>query len=322
MGNAQLHLLLKITQSKNGQLPREAWLTQCEGVLAGGVCFNPNTFAMNITYTEVKPSAVLQPYIDCYWLQKFTDTEGQTSPVQRCPPFGTVELIIHLDDTCCDVLFDGNWQKLPRIFFAGMYRDSVLWRSPGNSRKFGIRMKPEALYMLINMPASKLYRDYTALDNLEARQLDSFASKLSEESVTFDEAIAQTEAYLKERLLNNGNCDNYFVRAANLMRSARGGISVEELSSKLSVSPRQLQRVFKDELGASPKTYGRIIRFSNAYKHMYQLEETGGWAGLSYHFGYADQAHFIREFKEFSGLIPNVMLHNAGQIFGRTDIAV
>lgn len=277
---------------------------------------------MNITYTEVQPSAALQPYIDCYWLQQFTETDGQTSPVQRCPPFGTVELIVHLDDTCCDVFFDGRWQKLPRIFFAGIYRDTVLWRSPGNSRKFGIRMKPEALYALLNMPASKLYSDYTAIDNLEAGPLESFALRLSEQSGTFENAIAQTDAYLQERLLNQNSVDNYFVRAANLMRSARGGITIEEVSSQLAVSPRQLQRVFKDQLGTSPKTYGRIIRFSNAYKQMQHLQETGGWAGLSYYLGYADQAHFIREFKEFSGQIPNVMLHDDGQIFGKTGIAV
>lgn len=277
---------------------------------------------MNITYTEVQPSAALQPYIECYWLQQFSETGGQISPVQRCPPMGTVELIVHLDDTCCDVLFDGQWQKLPRIFCAGLYRDSVLWRSPGNSRKFGIRMKPETLYMLLDMPASKLYSDFTAIDNLEAGHLEAFALRLSEESASFEDTIDKAEAYLKERLLNRESVDNYFVRAANLMRSARGCITIEEISAKLAVSPRQLQRVFKGELGTTPKTYGRIIRFSNAYKQMYHLQETGGWAGLSYHFGYADQAHFIREFKEFSGVIPNVMLHDNGQVFGKQDIAV
>lgn len=311
----------KITQSKNGQSLPKVYLNLCERVVRD-VCFQSKVFVMNITYAEVQPSAALQPYIDCYWLQQFTETAGQTSPVQRCPPFGTVELIIHLDDTCCDVLFEGQWQKLPRIFFAGMYRDSVLWRSPGNSRKFGIRMKPEALNALLNMPASKLYSDYTAVDNVGEGKFKDFALKISEKSGTFEEAVTLTEDFLKEILLNHGNYNSYFVKAANLMRSAKGGISIEEVSAKLAVSPRQLQRVFKEQLGTTPKTYGRIIRFSNVYKQIYSLDRNGGWAGISHDFGYADQAHFIREFKEFSGLIPNAMLHDNGQIFGKTNIAV
>ncbi len=276
---------------------------------------------MNITFREIEPSARLKPFVDCYWLQQFSNTGGEISPVQRCPPFGTVELIVHLDDNCCDVLFDGKWQKLPRIFVAGMYRDSILWRSCGNSRKFGIRLNPEVLSLLFNVPAAKLYSDYTEIDNFGMPGVASFAEQLCE-TKTLEEAVLKTEEYLTERLLAQNVSDSRFVQAVSIMRSSKGSITVEQVSSALSVSPRHLQRVFKDELGASPKTYGRIIRFSNAYKLMQQLDETGGWAGLSYYLGYADQAHFIREFKEFSGLIPNVMLHDDGQIFGKQDIAV
>lgn len=271
---------------------------------------------MNICYREIQPSPELGLYVDCYWLQSFTNTAGETSPTQRCPPFGTVELIVHLDDNRCDVLFDNMWQKLPGVFLAGLYRDTVLWRSPGDSRKFGIRLKPEALHSLFKMPAAALYNDYTPLDTIGLRQAVSFADSLMG-IPELEQIITKVEIYLKEQLLKHRHESNYFIEAANLMRNAKGGISVEEVSNRLSVSPRQLQRVFRDQVGTTPKTFGRIIRFSNAYKEMQNLEKAGGWAGLSYLLGYADQAHFIREFKEFSGLIPHIMLNDEGQIFGK-----
>ncbi|AWH84315.1 hypothetical protein HYN59_03930 [Flavobacterium album] len=276
---------------------------------------------MNISYREIQPSPELQSYVDCYWMQTFTETAGELSPIQRCLPFGTVELIAHLDDNRCEVLFDGIWHKLPQVFLAGLYRDTVLWRSPGDSRKFGIRLKPEALYSLFKMPASALYNDYTSIDNIGLRQAVSFTDTLIG-LATPDQIVARVEAYLKEQLLKNQRESNYFIEAANLMRKAKGGISVEEVSSRLAVSPRQLQRVFRDQVGTSPKTFGRIIRFSNAFKEMQNLEEAGGWAGLSYLLGYSDQAHFIREFKEFSGVIPNLMLHDEGMVFRKTGIAI
>jgi AraC-like DNA-binding protein len=276
-----------------------------------------NTFApMNIAYLEAQPSPVLQPYVDCYWLQSFTETQGEYSPVQRCVPLGMVELIVHLDEDCCEVCFDNRWHRLPRIFMAGLYCDSVVWRSPGNSRKFGIRLNPEAMHLFFNLAAAELYSDYSDVANIGLNHTLEYSEQLA--GVTsFNQAIRQTEAYLVSRLQKVKAQDSYLVEAARMMRSAKGDITIEELSRAVSVSPRQLQRSFRDQLGTSPKTYSRLIRFRNAYLQMHKLEEAGGWAGISYASGYADQAHFIREFKEFTGQIPNVMLNNAGQVWGK-----
>lgn len=273
---------------------------------------------MNIVYEEIKPSAGLQPYVDSYWQQTFSDTNGQVSPEQRCVPFGMTELIVHLDDNHCEVCMNGVWSKLPKIFLAGIYRDAVLWRSPGNTRKFGIRLKPETFHMLFKAPASKLFSDYTSFDNLEVKDALPLAEKLGT-AKTLHEAAAIAEQYLMQRLRQYSLENNYLIEAVRIIRQNRGDISIEELSRSVSVSPRQLQRTFKDQFGTSPKTYLRIIRFSNAYKDMFTLQETEGWAGLSYYLGYSDQAHFIREFKEFSGTMPKVMLLNEGQIFGKVS---
>lgn len=272
---------------------------------------------MNVKYSEIKPSKALEPYVDSYWLQTFDNLGNDTSPVQSCPPFGMTELIVHLDDCHCEVFMDGTWSRLPRIFLAGIYREPVLWRSPGNTRKFGIRLKPETFHMLFRAPAATLFQDYTSFENIE-KGAGPFAGQVSE-AKSIPEVIALTEAFLMAQLAKNRIENNYLVQAANIIRSSKGDISIEEVSRSVAVSTRQLQRSFKDCFGTSPKTYLRIIRFSNAYKNLLSLQEQGGWAGLSYSLGYADQAHFIREFKEFAGTIPRVMLLNENQVFGKVS---
>ena len=60
-----------------------------------------------------------------------------------------------------------------------------------------------------------------------------------------------------------------------------------------------------------PKAYQRIIRFRNAYEYLQQNEGNFSWANVSYNFGYSDQAHFIRDFKKFTGALPTaIVLHN------------
>jgi len=274
---------------------------------------------MNITYQEIKPSAALQDYVDCYWLQSFTGAVGnELSPTQRCPPFGMVEIIVHIDDNCSEVCFNGKWEKLPRIFLAGLYRDPVLWRSSANTRKFGVRMKPETFHLFFKAHAATLYSDYTAMENIMGKEAIQFAEQVSEAG-DLRSVIARTEAFLMTQLRKTRLESNYMMEAAKLIRSAQGDITIEEVSKSVFVSMRQLQRSFRDSIGTSPKTYLRIIRFRNAYRGMQKLEETGGWTGLTYDLGYSDQAHFIREFKEFSGLIPNLMRLNKGQVFGSAE---
>ncbi|MDQ2863707.1 MAG: helix-turn-helix domain-containing protein, partial [Bacteroidota bacterium] len=82
------------------------------------------------------------------------------------------------------------------------------------------------------------------------------------------------------------------------------------------VSPLQLQRSFQEKMGLTPKAYQRLIRFRNVYRDMQSLKTVGGWAGLSYDLGYADQAHLIREFKEFTGFMPTELLSNKNHVYG------
>ena len=67
-------------------------------------------------------------------------------------------------------------------------------------------------------------------------------------------------------------------------------ISVTELASVACLSKKQFERLFNELVGANPKEYARVVRFQNQC-------------------GYADQSHFIREFKQFSGYTPLSLLN-------------
>jgi transcriptional regulator GlxA family with amidase domain len=92
-----------------------------------------------------------------------------------------------------------------------------------------------------------------------------------------------------------------------LIRQFGGRVSTEELSKKVFVCERQLQRAFRENFGISPKTYSRLVRFNRAST---LLKKPGrlNWADVTYSCGYADQAHFIRDFKAFSGSNPTALI--------------
>jgi AraC-like DNA-binding protein len=83
----------------------------------------------------------------------------------------------------------------------------------------------------------------------------------------------------------------------------QGQVSITDLSHHLNVSPRQLERIFKDYAGFSPKTYSRILRFQAATGSYGDADKS--LTDIALDCGYYDQAHFIHDFRQFSGYTPS-----------------
>jgi len=69
------------------------------------------------------------------------------------------------------------------------------------------------------------------------------------------------------------------------------------------MSKRQLERLFASEVGISPKRFARTIRFQYILA-MKERDESRPLADLAYGAGYADQAHFSRDFRQLTGRTP------------------
>ena len=80
-------------------------------------------------------------------------------------------------------------------------------------------------------------------------------------------------------------------------------ITVKQISLKTGYSAKHFIALFKQHLGVTPKTFQRIIRFQKAI-HDIELKGNISWTSLALDCGYFDQAHFIADFKNYSGFTP------------------
>lgn len=266
-------------------------------------------------YREYLPAPVLRRYVDCYWY--YYSEEGISlahQPVKRCLPLGTTEIIVQVDRQP-SLIFDGvsgNWNRSSTIYFTGLFTDTSLWKGSPGSLMFGIWLKPEALPELFRLPAAEMYNSVVEADALLGRTARQIADEMSDQP-HINGLIAIAEKDLLNRLYTVSPQRNYVAEACRLIRETRGNLSIDELGRLLYISPRQLQRSFRQAFGLGPKTYQRIIRFRNAYQYARQCGSNLCWADVSYEWGYADQAHFIRDFKSFTGDSPSMI--NAGVYF-------
>lgn len=100
-------------------------------------------------------------------------------------------------------------------------------------------------------------------------------------------------------------------RAAVAAEAIRARSPVDHAAATVGLSERQLERVFDDQFGLSPRLYRRILRLRGAL----QAAATGGnLAAVAATAGYADQAHFTRDVRAFMALSPRAVLGHVGKI--------
>jgi AraC-like DNA-binding protein len=91
------------------------------------------------------------------------------------------------------------------------------------------------------------------------------------------------------------------VEAVRQIVASGGGARIERVADRLLIGRRQLERLFREQVGVGPKEFGSLVRLGRAVR---RISEGHGWADVAAATGYADQAHFQRHFKEWVGVTP------------------
>jgi AraC-like DNA-binding protein len=91
--------------------------------------------------------------------------------------------------------------------------------------------------------------------------------------------------------------------AVRLIRASRGRVTVRGLADQVNLSVSQLERSFTRHVGVGPKLLARQTRVS-ALAAEAMTCASPGWAWLAAKYGYSDQAHLARDFRDLTGLTP------------------
>ncbi len=143
---------------------------------------------------------------------------------------------------------------------------------------------------------------------LPARKRQALCDALFELENT-ERKVGLVEAFLRQLAPEPADLDDLrnVTGALSEIRRSGGWLSMSDLLEKLNVSERHLRRQFREVTGLAPKTFARVIRFSNALNSLLETRRSNGLYTDTYRAlerSYADQAHFNHEFKEFTGYAP------------------
>ena len=196
-------------------------------------------------------------------------------------------------------VFDVEGNPLPVFFLYGQSTLPCINHIKGASFIFGINLQPAAFRELGRMNTSELTNCIVDAEYF-------FSGSFKDELMNTSDA-GHIVRLFGEELVNHISKkykpDVLIDESLNLIKKKLTEVNSDMLSSHLYISKRQLQRRFKEFVGVPPETYIRIIKFQKSicllnHRNYTKLGDVG------YRLNYADQSHFIRDFKMFSGYTP------------------
>lgn len=227
------------------------------------------------------------------------DSEGDTA-IQRekIIPDGYVELIFHYGDFY-KTNIAGQWQKQARHLFAAQIKNHFFLENTGRTGIFAVKLQPWTARLFFDIDLSK-YTDSIVplLPNMRQR-LKPLIDRLNSE-LNFEQFSQLFESILEKNISFEQNLGE---AAVSLILEKKGAITVQEICKRSKLSERSLERYFKQSIGVSPKFYCRIIRFAYIFELL--SEKNASWTDISLQAGFYDQAHFIKNFRAFTGEEPS-----------------
>jgi AraC-like DNA-binding protein len=244
-----------------------------------------------VKHTVLAPTAVLRPFI-----KRFEVTQYLTKQQHTLLPDTSLVACFRLDG----MAIRHEAEILPAAFLSGLQnRARTLTRMAGSCVLLTTFTDVGAAAFL-REPLDLLFNTMMPLGNLLQR---SQVQEVHEQLVDARDHARRKEIlerFLLGRLRSEAP-DSVATAAAARIKERHGAVRMEELARDAGLSLSALERRFRKMVGASPRKFASIVRLRQVLK---LRNGAGTLTEIAYQAGYSDQAHFIKDFKNFTGLAP------------------
>ena len=256
-----------------------------------------------VDYAEFAPGPPLRPFVRCHWrLSASHDRSG--AGVERIVPDGCPEIIVNRADRFRRYDATGRARIQAPVLLIGQFRRAITIEPTGVVDLIGVRFEPGGLHALLGVAMVELVDEDLCLSQLAPRlctELEAAAHSAEARSrhARIDRALLrQLERRGRARPRGAG------LVGAALERLERGPTTMQAVAGELGLNRRTLERMFRVEVGLSPKLFARIGRLQRVLQRLDAERSHGSWAQLATEHGFVDQSHLIRDFHSIVGTTP------------------
>ncbi|MFT3827502.1 MAG: helix-turn-helix transcriptional regulator [Chitinophagaceae bacterium] len=252
-------------------------------------------------YQNYTPSPALAAYIRCYWSLEAEGT-GLSAERDRIFPDGCMELIFHYGDQYKKYHTTDNADLQPHSFIHGQLTGFMEIEATGNTGIFSVRFHPGGLRPFIPFGLDEITDTYISIKDCWNKEGDILEDRMLN-AVSNAERINILESFLLQKLATRHSYNPVIDQCVKTIIHHHGNITVDQLATSMHIGRRHLERQFIAQVGLSPKLLARITRFQQVL-NIIESNQHHNLTSVAHQGGFYDQAHFIKDFKEFTGLNP------------------
>ncbi|HEY1021802.1 MAG TPA: AraC family transcriptional regulator [Flavisolibacter sp.] len=245
------------------------------------------------------------------FVKAFWQTEGRPQYIaETILPKGVVELIFSFKGT---VAFQQkaalDFRDVPRCFVSGLTDCPLQLRTPQHQVFFGIELHPAALKKMVNVPCGEFLNAVTDLEAI-SKECSVLWHRLAA-AASFNERVAIAKHWILQKRCALPDQE---MAVSAFLTAPMQPVSVKSLASRFCYSSRQLHRKARELFGMSTEELIQYKRYVHALQLMHHSNQSLTRIGYDCH--YFDQAHFIRAFKDYTGLTPGQYRQQRSRLVG------
>lgn len=240
----------------------------------------------------------LKPWVKFIW---YLETKSNILLNNKLLPTDSIDIIVNLSDVMEYKIENQNYNA-SNIHFNGIRDKHGFVIQRGNIRVMGISFYPFGLYPFLKIPISEFKGQIVDLKQVS----EAFVGKL-EGTLNLVSSIEDIALHLEKILVSVLDEDliaNKMVNLLNLFIYNNQYSTINLFCDDMNINIKTLERACLKYTGYTPKTLRKICRFKMVSNQLIYNSKNNDFFDLIYENEYYDQAHFIKEFKQFSGVSP------------------
>jgi len=191
--------------------------------------------------------------------------------------------------------------KSHEIAIGGFISQSMKYYTTKKFSAVIVGLKPWAKFVMKDLNGEFYLNENIDMNTVYSKYMGSLKDQLNDDG-SDEKKIALVVSFLKK--IFTQRTVNYRVKhAVDIIASTQGKIKIEALSKEVAYSKRQLNRLFKTQVGISPKEMAKMHSVQHSISIM--KKETLPMVDVAFDAGFFDQTHFIKSFKSLCGITPD-----------------
>jgi AraC-like DNA-binding protein len=163
-------------------------------------------------------------------------------------------------------------------------------------------LDPLGAFRLLRLPLDELGGQLVDLAEVLGPEGRRLGEQLRE-APTWRQRFAMLDRFLLRRLDEGPRPSPEVGRAWERLVGTGGAVPIARVADEVGWSHKHLIARFKRQVGLRPKTAARLVRFERVLGRLDERRPLD-WGQVAREAGYADQAHLIRDFHQFTGATP------------------